>query len=335
MAISPIEGPCAWTAAQMKASDRWIYHLTEEDRRELREALSALRASGTRIPFGKERFPLGPLTAKLERLREEAEHGSGVMLIRGFPLEEWDLETAKLAYWGLGTHLGEPLAQNARGQLLGEVADKGGNPNVDPNARGYHTAHAMPFHNDFCDIVGLLCVRRAKSGGLSCVSSAAAVHNRILAERPDLLELLYGEWYCDARGEQPEGRLPYYMEPRFARLGGRLFTHHGNTYLSSAQRFPEVPRMTERHFEAVALVDKICASDEFRLDMDFRPGDIQLLNNHVVLHSRTDFVDYDEPEKKRLLLRLWLRTPGYPELPAFMTPRLQDMDHWMRHPRAA
>ncbi len=334
MPIRPVTGPCAWTAAQMRASDRWIYRVTEADRQELRDALAILRSKGSAIPFGKADFPLGSLAAKLGCLREEAESGSGVMLMRGFPLDEWDFETARLAYWGLGTHIGTALAQNARGELLGEVTDKGGNANTNPNARGYHTAYAMPFHNDYCDVVGLLCVRRSKAGGLSCVASAAAVHNRILEARPDILDLLYGPWYSDVRGEEPEGRPPYYMEPRYARLGERLFTHHGNTYLKSAQRFPEVPRMTDLHFEAVGMIDALCASDEFRLDMDFQPGDIQLLNNRVVLHSRTDFVDYDEPGRKRLLLRLWLRTPGYAELPGFMTPRLEDMDHWLRNPRA-
>jgi hypothetical protein len=331
--MKPIAGPCAWKAAEMRASERWIYQLTEGDRNEMSQALGVLRAKGSKIPFGKEDFPLGEFAEKLVRVRDEVEAGSGVMLMRGFPLEEWDLETAKLAYWGIGMHLGAPLAQNARGQLLGEVTDKGGNANTDPNARGYHTAYAMPFHNDYCDVVGLLCVRRSKSGGLSCVASAAAVHNRILAERPDLLELLYGPWYSDARGEEPEGRMPYYMEPRYARLGERLFTHHGNTYLKSAQRFQAVPRMTGVHQEAVELIDRLCASDEFRLDMDFQPGDIQFLNNRVVLHSRTGFVDFDEPGRRRLLLRLWLRTPGYAELPAFMAPRLEDMDFWLRRPR--
>jgi hypothetical protein len=331
--LEPVTGPCAWTSAQMRASDRWIYQLTDADRDELRTALGNLRSKGANIPFEKSDFPLGPFAGKLARFREEVENGSGVMLLRGFPLHEWDLATARLVYWGIGTHLGAALAQNARGDLLGEVADFGGNANKDPTARGYHTAYAMPFHNDYCDVVGLLCVRRSKSGGLSCVASAAAVHNRILAERPDLLELLYGPWFSDARGEEPQGRAPYYTEPRYARLGNRLFTHHGNTYLKSAQRFPEVPRMTDAHFEAVALVDKLCASDEFRLDMDFQPGDIQFLNNRVVLHSRTDFTDHDEPERKRLLLRLWLRMPAYAELPGFMLQRLEDMDHWLRHPR--
>jgi hypothetical protein len=80
------------------------------------------------------------------------------------------------------------------------------------------------------------------------------------------------------------------------------------------------------------LVDTLCASDAYRLDMDFRPGDIQFLNNRVVLHSRTDFVDHEEPDRKRLLLRLWLRTPGYPVLPDYFRPRFEDMDFWLRHP---
>src|SRR6185436_3669887 len=170
-------------------------------------------------------------------------------------------------------------------------------------ARGYHTTRRLPFHNDQGDVVGLLCYRTAKAGGLSCIASAAAIHNEILATRPDLLATLYEPYYSDVRGEEPPGRKPYYAEPRFAMHHGRLFCQHGPTYIDSAQRFPEVPRLTPQHVEAMELVDKIANTERFRLDMDFAEGDIQFLNNHVVLHSRTDFEDFPEPDRKRRLLR--------------------------------
>ena len=124
----------------------------------------------------------------------------------------------------------------------------------------------------------------AKSGGLSCIASAAAVHNEILATRPDLLEVLYQPYYSDIRGEEPNGRKPYYAEPRFSMWQGKLFCQHGRTYINSAQRFPEVPRLTPVMIEAMELIDKLANSEQFRLDMDFRPGDIQFLNNRVVIH---------------------------------------------------
>ena len=113
----------------------------------------------------------------------------------------------------------------------------------------------------------------------------------------------------------------------------KLFCVHGRTYIDSAQRFPEVPRLTKAQIEAMELVDKIAQSEKFRLDMDFLPGDIQFLNNHVVLHTRTDFEDHLEPDKKRHLLRFWLRTPAYEELPSFFRPRYEDMEFWLHHPK--
>jgi hypothetical protein len=332
MAIEEVRGRCVWTAAQMHADRRWVQPLDEAERAELRAAVDAVRRRAPGLSFSREDFPLQRLGERLARVREELEQGSGVVLIRGVPVEDWDEPAIEQAYWGIGLHLGSALAQTPRGDLLVRVEDRGGDQYKDPTARGFHTARYLPFHNDQGDVVGLLCVRSSKSGGASCIASAAAVHNEILRTRPDLLEVLYGPWYSDIRGEQPPGRPPYYVEPRFAQFGGRLFTQHGRTYVDSAQRFPEVPRLTAQQLEAMKLVDTLCESDTWRLDMDFRPGDIQFLNNRVVLHSRTDFVDHDEPSRKRLLLRLWLRTPGYTTLPEYFAPRFEDMDHWLRHP---
>jgi len=332
MAIEKVAGRSAWTAAQMKADTRWIQPLDEGERAELRAAVQAVRERFKGLDFGQQDFPLPRLRARLARIREELEEGTGVVLMRGLPVEDWDIGDIERAYWGIGAHLGRALAQTPRADLLVRVEDRGGDQHKDPTARGFHTARFLPFHNDQGDVVGLLCVRASKSGGASCIASAAAVHNEILRARPELLPVLYGQWYSDIRGEQPPGRPPYYVEPRFGRFRGKLFTQHGRTYVDSAQRFADVPRLSAEQVEAMELVDTLCASDEFRLDMDFMPGDIQFLNNRVVLHSRTDFVDHAEPEKKRLLLRLWLRTPGYPELPDYFKPRFEDMDYWLQHP---
>jgi hypothetical protein len=333
--IAPVACEAAWTAAEMRASTRWIHELTGEEKAELAQALAAVRKKNLRIPFDAADFPLEAMARRLALVRKEVEDGSGVMLMRGLPVDDYGLDGTRLVYWGIGAHLGTALAQNPRGELLVDVRDAGGNQYTDPTSRGYHTSNKLPFHNDQSDMVGLLCYRRSKSGGLSFIASAAAVHNQILADRPDLLEVMYRPYYCDVRGEEPPGRKPYYTEPRFSMFKGRLFTQHGRTYIDSAQRFPEVPRLTAKQDEAMKLVDSLCSSDKFRLDMDFRRGDIQLLNNRVILHSRTDFEDYEEPDQKRLLLRLWLRTPGYTELPAYFTQRFEDMEHWLRNPVAA
>jgi len=335
MNVQEVSGPAAWTADEMRRDPSWVQPLDEQECDELRAAAASIRRKCAGLEFGREDFPLLRLGERLARIREQLEDGTGVVLMRGIPVGEWNPETIEQVYWGIGAHLGSALAQTPRGELLVKVQDQGGDQYRNPTQRGFHTARRLPFHNDQGDVVGLLCVRTSKSGGASCIASAAAVHNEILRTRPDLLEVLYGPWYCDVRGEEPPGRPPYYVEPRFSQWGGRLFTQHGRTYIDSAQRFEQVPRLTPAQLEAMALVDSLCTSDVYRLDMDFRPGDIQFLNNRVVLHSRTDFVDHDEPARKRLLLRLWLRTPGYRELPDYFKPRFEDMDYWLRQPLRA
>jgi hypothetical protein len=334
--IEPVPEPQAWRAAEMRSNrSRWTCELTPAELEAIDAAYRAVRARGLAIPFEASDFPLGVFEAKVKELRREIEQGTGVVLIRGLDVDRYGLEGTRLIYWGLGTHLGRPLAQNPRADLLVNVRDEGGDPYKDPTQRGYHTAQYLPFHNDQGDVVGLLCYRPSKEGGLSCICSAGAIHNEILRTRPDLAEVLYGPFHADVRGEQPPGRRPYYVEPRFAVHDGCFYAQHGPTYIRSAQRFEEVPRLTPAQLEAMELVDKLAPDDRFRLDMDFRKGDIQFLNNHLVFHSRTGFVDFDEPERKRHLLRLWLCTPRYADIPPFFQPRHEDMAHWLAHPVAA
>lgn len=334
--IQPVPHPQAWHALYMRENrSRWVCKLTSADLQAIDAAYETVRARGLTIPFQASDFPLGNFATKIEALRQEIEQGTGVALIRGLDVDRYGLEGTRLIYWGLGAHLGHALAQNPRADLLVNVRNEGGDPYNDPTQRGYHTSQYLPFHNDQGDVVGLLCFRPSKEGGLSCICSSGAIHNEILRTRPDLAEVLYGPFYADVRGEEPPGRKPYYMEPRFAVHDGRFYAQHGPTYIKSAQRFEEVPRLTPAQLEAMALVDALAPDDRFRLDMDFRQGDIQFLNNHLVLHSRTGFVDHDDAAHKRHLLRLWLCTPHYADIPPFFQARHEDMAHWLAHPVVA
>jgi hypothetical protein len=332
---NPIGWPDAWLADEMRATGRWQYALDEADNDRIVQAVEQVHKRGLSVPFPIDAFPLGRFVARLAALRDEVERGTGVMLVRGLGVERLGLEGTRIAYWGIGLHLGAPLAQNPAGDLLVDVRNEGGDYLGQPTMRAYHTAQTLPFHNDQGSVVGLLCRQTARAGGLSCIASAAAIHDEILRTRPDLLEVLYGPFHVDLRGEEPPGRPPYYVEPRFAWFQGRFYAQHGPTYVRSAQRFPEVPRLSDAQVEAMALIDRLAASDRFRLDMDFRPGDIQFLNNHRVLHSRTEFQDHEAPERRRHLLRLWLSTPRYLEVPPFFEPRYRDMAFWAAHPGVA
>jgi hypothetical protein len=333
MNLQPIPAPQSWSPDEMRRDRaRWVWELDSGDLACIDAALEAALGRGLRLPFDADVFPLGAFARKLDAIRAEIEQGTGVAFIRGLPVERYGLERTRLVYWGLGAHLGDALAQTPRGDLLVNVRDEGGDPYQDPTQRGYHTSQYLPFHNDQGDVVGLMCVRPSREGGLSCICSAGAIHNEILRTRPDLAQVMYGPFYADVRGEEPPGRKPYYQEPRFAVFNGRFYAQHGPTYVKSAQRFAEVPRLTPAQLEAMDLVNTLAADNRFRLDMDFRQGDIQFLNNHLVFHSRTGFIDFDAPELKRHLLRLWLRTPHYREVPPFFQARYDDMAHWLAHP---
>lgn len=302
-------GPSAWTRAQMEADRSWMCTLDADEIDDVRRALSIARSTG-RPPAALTAadFPLPVLGARIRRLVRELDEGRGFELWRGLPVDEWSLEERQTAYWCLGMHLGRPIVQNARGELLGSVMNTTGtDPQTNANSRFYHTNAAAPFHVDGADVVGLMCVRGAKEGGASLIVSSTRIHDEIVRRRPDLVPLLFEPLWFDHRGERNAvtGE-PYWVTSICGWSGDKLSTMYLRNFIESGQRYPGAPPLTARHRELFDLIDALAASDELCLSMDFRPGDIQWLNNHVTLHSRTSFVDWPDPERRRWLLRLWL-----------------------------
>jgi len=195
---------------------------------------------------------------------------------------------------------------------LGEVRDLGIRLGT-ATSRGYRSNEHLRYHTDRADLVLLLCVRKAESGGLSRVVSSVAIHNEILKRRPDLLELLYAPYYHSRQGEEAAGEMPFFAKPIFGFCDGRFSSQYSRSFVESAQRFPEVPRLTSAQIEAIDLLAQL--ADELCVPMELEPGDIQILNNHVTYHSRTGYKDHPDPAKQRLLYRLWLSTPNNRRLP--------------------
>jgi hypothetical protein len=308
--------------------------LSKADNDELAAALRFAKSRGAAIPGLKAAdFPLPALGPRIAALRKELVDGRGFSLVRGFEMQRYPIQDAALVFWGIGAHIGTGAAQNAQGDMLGHVTDLGVNFHANANVRGYQTKQLLPFHNDAQDVVGLLCVHPAKEGGLSRIVSSTAIHNRILETRPDLIEVMYQPFYIDRRGEAPDGKLPYYSGAFFEWVGDRLFCRFNRSYIVSAQRFPEVPRLSEKQLEAMDLIDALCNDPEFHLDMSLQPGDMQFVSNYTVLHSRTDYQDWPEPERRRYLLRLWLDTGLIPELPPSYVDRFEDTIVWQQNPK--
>jgi hypothetical protein len=314
----PVEGPSAWIGADMRRREaEWSYRLSPQEVDEIEAAARTVRARGLDLAdIRREDFPLPILGSVLDRLRAEVLDGRGFVLLRGMPVEDQPLAESATAYWGVGTYFGSARSQNAKGHLLGHVYDLGqGLSATNPNLRSYATAERQNFHIDRCDVVALLCLRRAKAGGLSTIVSSMAVHNFMAQRRPDLLERLYRPFPVDRRGEVPEGKSPFYEAPVFNAHAGHVSVLYSRLHIGSAQRFPEAPRLTAEDIEALDMLGDLAADPELRLDMNFMPGDIQFLHNHTILHARSAYEDWAATERKRHLLRLWLAPPGARELP--------------------
>ncbi len=328
------QGRCAWRSADLDRDQSWIYQLSSEDRAELDRALKEAKRRGASLPrLAKEDFPLPQLRDKLAAVLEQLEDGRGVALIRGFEVDRYSSLDAATIFWGIGTYLGKAVAQNAYGEALGHVRDLGKDWTKDMSARGYQTTRLLPFHNDSCDVVGLLCLRAAKAGGTSSIVSSVAIFNELLETRPDVVQTCVQPFHFDRRNEQPAGEAPFYPMALFNVHNGRMFNRYNRTYAESAQRFPDAPRLTAAQREALELYDGLCMNPALRYDMVLRPGDMQFVNNYVVLHSRSDYEDYPEPERKRHLLRLWLLTPGLSDRPDAYERLFRTYDLWQLDPK--
>jgi TfdA family taurine catabolism dioxygenase TauD len=302
----PIDTPAVWTGDAMERRRDWIHVLTPGEVAELDHAVAHAGALGKPLDaLTRDDFPLRALARAADRWLDVLEHGRGFLLVRGVPVERYGERDATLAYWGLGLHLGTAVSQNAAGDRLGHVRDVG-IAERDPTVRLYKTRERLGFHTDGADVIGLLCLRPAKAGGTSRIASSAAIYNEILRRRPDLVPALYEPFPFDRNGEERPGDPPFFTLPLCRYADGWLRTFYIGWYIRDSQRHASAPRLSAAQREVIDLIDAIAADPAVHLDMEFRAGDIQWLKNSVILHARTEYEDFAEPERKRHLLRLWL-----------------------------
>lgn len=306
-----IQSPADWRPADLSARDDWIHWLSDAEIAEVEGAFRAYRESG-KLLGGMEKadFALKAYAKVVDTALERLETGPGVFMIRGFPVEKYSADDIRVIYWGIGKHLGVARSQSTEGDVIGDVRDLR-LPKDSPRYRGYKTAGGNVYHCDTCDVTGLFVLRPAKTGGVSHVASSVAIHNEIARTRPDLLEVLYAPFVWSMQGQEKPGEAQYYEQPIFSLQEGHFCCRFLRPHIAQAQRrFPEVPRLSPEQTEALDLFDALVASPEFHHCTDFHPGDLQLVNNHVTVHARTPFEDYEDPARRRHLLRMWLSVPN-------------------------
>jgi hypothetical protein len=301
---APIETAAAWRGSHMREHPGlWTFQLSAPEVEELHAAQKTAAASGKPLrEMTAADFPLPRLAARIAQWRGEIRRGRGFVLIRGVPVAQWTEQQSETFFWCLGHHFGIPGAQNPEGDLLGHVRDQ----RTGEDVRYYRTNKELAVHTDAADFVGLLCLQKAKSGGLSRIASSVAVFNELMRVKPQLVPRLFEPVWFDTKGE---GGVRAFPIPPCRYSGGELRTFWQSDYYRTVNRIEHVPRLTAQEQELLDTYDGIANSAEFHLDMDLAPGDVQLISNHTILHARTGFEDWPELERRRHLLRLWISIP--------------------------
>jgi len=320
-----LTGRAFWHGRELAASGDWIRTLGPAETGEIDAALAAVKRRAIKLfEITPDVFPLDRTRALLADVQDELENGRGMVRIRGLDVTRYDDDDLRRIFWGIGAHLGTAVFQNTRGEIMGEVRDEtrdtsptyidSGPDRIRSSRARARSTGPLRFHTDRADVIALLCARNARDGGISKLASAVTVYNEMLARRPDLLELLCRDVWR-ARPEDEDGIVPsrVFALPVFGVRDGKLTTQYSRTYVEQAQEYPEVPRVTPAQIEAMDLWAEI--AETVCLHSPFVPGDMQLLNNHVIYHGRTAYEDDAASHQERLLLRLWLAMPNSRALP--------------------
>ena len=286
----------------------WLRPLAEQEARELRETAQRLQADG--IGLGGVERDTAPLPACAELVAEiqaRLEDGPGLVVLRGLDLDGLSAEDAGMAFFLLGRAMGRPIRQNAQGHLLGHIRDTGRDITKDPSVRGYQTRVPLPFHTDTStDLLGLLCFRKALSGGKSFLAPLFTIYNEILARAPELVSHLYEPFHYDCREEEhPDGK-PWYTRTAASVTDGKLSLRHNSGYARSAARHEGCPEHSEGQLAVMQLIDELSFDESIHFSAQLEPGDMLFVNNYQVMHARSGFEDHEDPELRRHLMRLWL-----------------------------
>ena len=306
VSIQKIDHAAAWHAPEISSHDSFSVEFS-------RAHVDALKDALMRWPYAVDQhdristdtFPLPDMTDAIAAWKNELNIGHGLVMLKGFPVDDFDLAELRLIYLGLGCHLGRPVSQSAMGDFVGDVINVG---DKDRNERAYRSRRKLQLHTDRCDNIAMLCIRPAVSGGESSCASALAIHNVMLTERPELLACLYNGYFHHRFGEQAPGEplVTPKRIPIFSFADGVATVIFIRGYIDLAEKEGHV-QLSNDERAALDYFEEVANRPEIRLDYMMQSGDLSIMNNCLLLHARSEFIDAEDPAQKRHLLRLWLR----------------------------
>jgi len=304
--LTQISEPNAWAAADFSDREAWALELTREMIDEVTDAArKAIESGRSYRDIRRDNFQLPKTSELIDAAYADLEDGRGFAVIAGWPVDEFSFDENVIAFCGVGAHMGDIVIQNYEGDAVVSVRDEG--VPYSHKSRGYRSNKHLPFHSDGSDLVGLLCLGESARGGRSLLVSATRAFNIILEEKPEILEILGQGFYHHRRGQHDAGEAPLSADriPVFAFANGFLHCCYNRNPIEWAEK--EGVTLTPEELTALDYFDSILERPELRIETGFHKGDMQFLNNFVILHSRTE---YEDDASQRHLVRLWMESPA-------------------------
>jgi len=312
-------GPAVWSGKDFIEDDNWVFRLSSVDIQEIDKALClAKRISGPIQEITPIQFPLPHLGERLQLLQKEIESGRGFVVIKGIPVETYNDYECKILSWGLCSYFGRGMQQSRQGDWINHVIDLEGiesttNPDLThivqrKELRYSHKGGELRWHTDTTDIIGLFCLKTAKSGGNSRLASAGMVHNLILEKCPEFIDPLYRGYFYMSLGDDDEFGTPRISDQRipvFRSNAGDISFYYIPQVIERAIDRAEI-KYNEAENKARSSIQKTADLPGVALEFMLDPGDLEIINNRTVMHSRGEYEDHLEIENRRHLLRLWM-----------------------------
>ncbi len=306
----PLKDATVWKSADVVERDDWLHNLNPGELDDIDAALTHAKSTGkAATELTQDDFPLETLLPSIARWMDVLYRGAGFINVKGLPVDRYSEQDLQIVHWGIGTHMGTGVSQNAAGDLLSHIRDVGANPG-DRGKRLYKTNIELGFHSDGSDIVALVCLQQSPWGGKSRLASCGAIYNEILRRRPDLIPVLYEPFSWDRNDEQGEGEDPFFNLPICSYHDEHFRLFYIGWYIRHAQRHPEAPRLSAEQVQLLDLIDEIALDPEYHLEFRLAPGELAYLKNSAALHMRTAYEDHEDPARKRHLVRMWLTAHG-------------------------
>ena len=265
--------PSAWKASDFRTKDDYAIDLEPHHVAALARALEKVKTQGLALEqLSNTTFVLDDIRDLIDRVSDELLDGRGLVLLRGWPVEDYSLEDIGMMYFGFGSHFGKAASQSVMGDRLGYVEDFS---YQDPNERAYRNKYALDLHTDLNDLIAMLNIHQAPKGGESQYASSIAIHNEIFATGPDLLEPLYQGFHYHRRGEEGPNEAPVtpHKVPIFSSVEGVLSCRYVDSYMPAAAKELGI-NMSPELLEAITCFEEIAAREDFSLDIKVEPGEM-------------------------------------------------------------